>query len=79
VCYVVSYDANDPDLGDCIAPILPEQGEIELDTSAPDGTVTTFGTTIPMPQMIPSTNRWGLLLMAMFVLMLVRRKYLVMR
>jgi hypothetical protein len=73
VCYVVSYDVDDPDLGDCVSPILPEQGEIELDTLAPDGTVTIFGTTIPAPIMIPSTNRWGLLMMALLMLMFVRR------
>ncbi|VAW33578.1 hypothetical protein MNBD_GAMMA01-468, partial [hydrothermal vent metagenome] len=75
VCYVVAYDPQDPDLGDCTTPILPEEGIIELTTDAPDAPAVTFGTTPPAPIMIPTNNIWGLLLLIGLMLMFVRRRY----
>ena len=72
-CYVVNYDVQDSDLGDCTAPILPEENDIELTTDMPDGPRTIFGTTFPIPIMVPVNNLWGLLLFSILLLMFARR------
>ncbi|HFC30086.1 MAG TPA: hypothetical protein ENJ44_03475, partial [Oceanospirillales bacterium] len=77
VCYVVTVDSNDADLGDCNTPILPESNTIELTTGDPDSATTTFGNTpsgTTEPAQIPVNNIWSLLLLSL-LLLYARRKY----
>jgi len=80
VCYVVSYDTQDVDLGDCTAPILPEIESTMISTSAPSAPPITFGTTVPIPVMIPVNSKWSLLLLMLAVVLMVwnynKRKFL---
>ncbi|MBL4659683.1 MAG: hypothetical protein JKY19_04955 [Alcanivoracaceae bacterium] len=78
-CYVVSYDTQDSDLGDCTAPILPEEDNPNLSTDDPNAPPNTFGITPPVPILIPVNSIWSILLLMTLILIFVRRDKIILQ
>ncbi|HFC29730.1 MAG TPA: hypothetical protein ENJ44_01675, partial [Oceanospirillales bacterium] len=75
VCYVVTVDSNDVDLGDCTTPILPEDSSVSLTTGSPDATNTIFGVSPNIIQQIPLNSWWSLMLLSLLLIVYTRRRY----
>ncbi|WP_395375446.1 SdrD B-like domain-containing protein [Marinicella sp. W31] len=77
VCYVLTYDEADPDLGTCSLPFLPEEFPVDLNTDDPETTGVNFGN-IPRgmiePRMVPVNPLWALCFLLMGMLWAVKRR-----
>ncbi len=80
VCYVLTYDENDPALDDCSIPITPETQTTELTVDDPDSDTTVFGV-VPrgVPTAVPLSRTSMLLLMVLMIISLaiMRRRKLI--
>ncbi len=79
-CYVVTFDATDPALGDCDSPFLPTEVAIALDTSTPQppGGPIVFGVVLLPPEVIPVMGMFGVLVLMAGILVVLwpgRRRF----
>ena len=73
LCYVATFDSQDPALAECNVPITPEEEGRELDTDDPNGPPVTFG--VEVLRMVPVNTWFALLGLILGVVFLTRRQF----